>query len=233
MKLLTIQTGRAKEIGDPRASNPMDGPWTSALYKQQVNGSVEVTTSGLPGDDHVYEDHGGPDKAVLISAVEHYAYWQGTLGLKEMPHGGFGENFTTSGLLEWEVCISDTYRIGEHLKLQVTTARPPCWKLARRFRVMDLSQRMEETGRTGIFLRVLEEGNVRAGDQITLLERPNPDWTVARAYRIFRNVSSLLDEARQLFSLPGFSLQMHPHLKKFIAQGYSDNPEPRMIGPNA
>lgn len=233
MKLLTIQAGKAQQIGDPQASSPMDSAWTSALYKEQAAGPVEVTASGLPGDEHVYEGHGGPDKAVLISAVEHYAFWQETLGLEQMPHGGFGENFTTNGLLEWEVCIGDTYQVGEQIILQVTQARPPCWKLGRRYRVIDLPQQMEETGRTGIFLRVLEAGRAQAGDQITLLERPNPGWTAARAYQIYRDVASHLAEARQLLRLPGFSEHMRLELEKYISQGFTDDPAPRMIGPNA
>jgi MOSC domain-containing protein YiiM len=232
IKVLTVQSGQAEDIGDPTATDPMERLWTSAIYRKQINGPVWVSKEGLPDDEHVYEGHGGPEKAVLASAVEHYTHWQESLGLAQMPHGGFGENLTTQGLLENEACIGDIYRVSDGLIIQITQARPPCWKLSRRFRRFELSRLMEESGRTSIFLRVLEEGYVQAGDTITLLERPNPDWTVARAYSIYCSVATHLEEAHQLAVLPAFSEQMRPDLEEFLARGSSPDFTGRLVGPN-
>ena len=80
------------------------------------------------------------------------------------PHGGFGENFTIAGLSEQTACIGDTYQIGE-ARVQVSQPRGPCWKIARRWRIEDLTARVLATGRTGWYLRVLTEGPSRRGSR--------------------------------------------------------------------
>lgn len=126
--------------------------------------------------------HGGPDKAVLAYVAEHYSFWRKELRL-DLQYGAFGENFTISGLTENEVCIGDVYAVGEAV-VQVSQPRQPCSKLARRWKMDDLVQRVHTSGRTGWYFRVLKEGYVEGELPITLLERPFPKWTVFRAYEV-------------------------------------------------
>ena len=100
--------------------------------------------------------------------------------------GGFGENFTNTGMTEREVCVGDVFQCGE-LCLQVSQPRQPCWKLARRWRIKDLAARVERTGRTGWYFRMLNGGPVQAGVVLTLVKRPAPQWSIATANEIMHH----------------------------------------------
>lgn len=136
------------QVGKPEHREPVEGdtstkPWTTAFYKQPVDGPVQVAGAGLEGDGQAdLRHHGGPDKAVCVYSAEHFAYWRDDLGFgEEFGGGAFGENFTVAGLDESSVCIGDVWRIG-NVELQVTQPRQPCWKLARRWRLKDLTARV-------------------------------------------------------------------------------------------
>ncbi|MBC8008676.1 MAG: MOSC domain-containing protein [Burkholderiales bacterium] len=124
----------------------------------------------------------GPDKAINAYPADHYPVWKTELGL-DLPAGAFGENFTTFGLLETVACIGDIFRVGR-IVAQITQPGQPCWKLARKWRLKDFAARVEQTGRTGWYYRVLETGKVEAPDEFRLVERPHPEWTVATANAI-------------------------------------------------
>ena len=162
--ILSIQVGLPQILGSPLADDPAERTWRSAILKLPVPGSVLVGRTNLEGDGQAdLRLHGGEDKAVYAYPAEHYPLWQAELDLAELPYGGFGENLTVSGLLEFEVCIGDVYQAGE-VQLQVTQPRGPCWKLARRWGIPDLAVRFTQTGRTGFYLRVLQEGLLAAGN---------------------------------------------------------------------
>jgi MOSC domain-containing protein YiiM len=182
-KLLSIQ------VGTPQRYEGQAGekPWTTAFYKTPLSGAVRLGRMGLDGDrpaDRKY--HGGADKAVLAYAAAHYPLWRRELNRQEMTFGGFAENFTVQGLEEKTVCIGDTYRIGAVL-VQVSQPRQPCWKISRRWGIADLANRAHEALRIGWYLRVLREGSVEAGMTLELIERPCPQWTVARAFRVYND----------------------------------------------
>jgi MOSC domain-containing protein YiiM len=172
-------------VGLPRAY--MDGPgghersqvWTSGIAKHPVSGAVRVGTTNLAGDGQAdLSVHGGPDKAILGYASAHYPHWARDLGV-ELPAGAFGENLLIAGQDEDSVCIGDTYAIGSAV-LQVSQPRQPCWKLASRWGVPTLPALVERSGRGGWYLRVVQAGELEAGDQVELIGRPQPDWTVRR-----------------------------------------------------
>lgn len=138
----------------------------------------------LAGDAQTdLKHHGGVDKAANTFAAEHYPYWREKLDLPDMPYGGFGENFTITGLLESEVAIGDTFRIGT-ATVQVSQPRQPCWKLARRWGIKDLAVQVQTFGSTGWYFRVLEEGIVEAGQDFEWLDQPYPQWTITEANRL-------------------------------------------------
>lgn len=191
---------------------------TTAFVKQPSVGRVELGPVGLAGDEHVYEDHGGPDMALLAYPYEHYSYWT-DLGLDLSPAGAMGENLTTTGLLETEMHIGDIYDIGS-ARIQVSETRSPCFKLAARYGRKDLAVLMQDSGRTGVLFRVLECGEVGAGDTITLVWRDDTHaMTVAEAGRIMNVDRGDLAGARRLFATPGLGLLARRTLATRISQG--------------
>lgn len=201
-QILSIQVGRAQRLGSEDASAADQRAWTSAIFKDPVNGPVWFGRTQISGDEQAdLRVHGGPDKAVNLYPVEHLRAWAVELGLDEMPGGSFGENLTTTGLLEADVCIGDIFRAGEVL-LQVSQPRGPCWKLACRWNLPDLAIRADQTGRTGWYFRVLQEGHLQSGDRLELAERPNPVWTIHRAYSVLRAPALSPEDALALAALP-------------------------------
>ena len=214
--VVSVQVGRPRALGTPGAADPFDRPWTTGFFKEPVGGPVAVGPLGLAGDgvaDPV--NHGGPDKAVLAYPAGHYPGWRAELGLPDLPLGGFGENLSVAGLAEADVCVGDRWRVGS-ATLEVTQPRQPCWKLSRRWRVKDLSARVVETGRSGWYLRVVEPGEVAAGQGVVLVARPNPSWTVARANRVMHFGKYEPDESAALAAVPELSASWRAELLRRV-----------------
>lgn len=149
-------------------------PWNgrsvrTGIYKAPTEGRVRVRRLGLEGDEQAdLEAHGGPLKAVYAYPSEHYAFWRGELPGTPLPWGAFGENLTVAGMSEEGVRAGDRFRIGSAV-LAATKPRFPCYKLGIKFGRGDMVDRFLASGRTGFYLRVLEEGFLGAGDAITPL----------------------------------------------------------------
>jgi MOSC domain-containing protein YiiM len=205
MRLLSVQTGRPTRVGKPGAGDPMEREFTSAIWKVPVAGPTRVTRLGLEGDAVAdTRVHGGADQALLMYDGDHYPRWRAEWGVAELGAGGFGENLTVTGLSEETVCVGDVLEIGP-VRLQVTATRQPCATLARRHQRRDLVREVYETGRSGWYLRVLEEGTLEAGAPMHLLERPNPDWTVRAALLAYRDRTRHPERAAALVRCVGLS----------------------------
>ncbi len=231
--IASIQVGRPRERGTEGAADPMDRPWFSAFVKDPVTGPIALGTINLEGDDQADRvNHGGVDKAVLLYSSSHYPLWRAELGLPEIPHGGWGENFTIDGQAEPDVCIGDVYRMGDAV-VQVSQPRQPCWKLARRWRIKTLVVTTQNNGRTGWYCRVLKTGTVAPGDALEPIERPNPDWTISRANRIMHIDKRDLDAAAALAAVPELSANWKATLGKRAAKQEEVDPRRRLEGPDA
>lgn len=185
--LSSVQIGMPKDYGFEDAADTHDKPWTTGFYKMPIQGRVFAGKTNLSGDGQAdLKHHGGIDKAVLAYSADHYPEWRRQLALPDMPHGAFGENLTIAGLCEESVHIGDILRIGEAI-FEVSQPRQPCWKLARRWRMHELTGMVVRNGRSGWYLRVVEEGWIEANMPVDLLERPNPDWSIARANKILHH----------------------------------------------
>lgn len=196
VKIVSIQVGRPRRIESER------GAWTSAFIKEPVSGPVRLGELNLQGDQQAdLESHGGPDQAVLGYSAGHYPRWREELARPDFTHGAFGENFTIEGLDESLVCIGDVYESGE-ITIQVTNPRGPCWKISRRHGIPDLTARVQQTSRTGWYYRVLREGDVEAGQMLTLIDRPHPEWTIACASAVLYGRERDAEALEALFSLP-------------------------------
>jgi MOSC domain-containing protein YiiM len=229
--VVSIQVGKPRKLGREGAIEPMDRPWESAIFKSPVVGPVWLGKENLQGDGQADpKHHGGPERAVLAYAEEHYTFWRHALNLPDMTEGSLGENFVVAGITEKDVCIGDVYSIGEAL-IQVSQPRLPCWKLARRWKVKDLALQAQITGRTGWFFRVLKEGFVEPGQALDLVDRPYPEWTVeaVNSIRHSRDVSN--ETLLRLASCPLLADSWRAALVA-KANGATENVEGRVIGNN-
>lgn len=147
---------------------------TTAIYKDPIAGRIALSKLNLDCDRQAdLRVHGGTSKAVYCYPVEHYDYWKMELPDRELPWGIFGENFTIDGLFEDSVHIGDRFSAGS-TELVVTQPRLPCYKLGVRFEAEDMVRRFLASRRTGFYLAVSREGDVGAGDEITVIDRhPN------------------------------------------------------------
>ena len=162
---------------------PNDAFRSAITNKKTLAGPVFVTRAGIEGDEQGNKaTHGGPDQALHQYPIDHYAAWRRELP-ELAPHltapGAFGENLSTLDMSETTVCLGDVYRCGT-ARLQVSRTRHPCWRLNVRFGYPRMSHRVQDSGRMGWYLRVLEEGSLGAGDALVLEHRPHPDWPLAR-----------------------------------------------------
>jgi len=165
------------------------GEVPSGIRKLPVGGRVAVGRLGLAGDGQGdLTVHGGLEKAVYVYSFDHYAPWSRELGRGDLAPGAFGENLTVEGMVETAVRIGDIYRFGTTV-LQVTKPRSPCFKLVARMGLPDFQKTFLASGRVGFYCRVLEEGDVAAGDPIGRISTPPDALTV-------------LQEARRLWGEP-------------------------------
>ncbi|MGO1072346.1 MOSC domain-containing protein [Lysobacter sp. CA199] len=206
----------------------------SAIAKTRFEGRVRIGEMGVDGDEQGDRRvHGGPDKAVHHYPRDHYALWREEIGehpLLEAP-GAFGENFSSHGLTEAQVCLGDRYRIGDAW-LEVSQGRQPCWKLNDRFGVADMARRVQASGRTGWYYRVIQAGEIAAGDTLTLIERPWPQWTLQRIATMLYTRTLDMDELRAALALP-----LVPSWRKLVetrlARGAVEDWRSRIEGPVA
>lgn len=224
-------TGKVKKLGDPNGSSPMDKPWESGMFKKEREEKIWLGKTGLAGDEVAdLKNHGGPEKAVFAYPAIHYGYWKETLQLPEIGMGGMGENLAVRFMDEGNVCIGDTYEFGEAV-IQVSQPRQPCWKPARRYRILDFALKIQQSGKTGWYFRVLKEGFVQGGTGLKLVERPYPEWTIARSNEVMHVKKNDLKLAEQLLSCELLAPNWKRTLMKRLS-GEESAVEKRVYGPN-
>lgn len=143
----------------------------TGIFKFSVDEPIFLDTEDVE-NDHVIDRryHGGVDKACYLYSANHYKYWQKLYPELEMPWGMFGENLTVEGLDESNINIGDVFKIGDSI-VQATQPRQPCFKLEFRFGDKKIVRKFVESGYSGVYVRVLKKGTVKAGDSILPLEK--------------------------------------------------------------
>lgn len=170
--VLSLNVGLPKVIGTRRGA-----PVLSAIHKEPVDGRLPVRGVNVDGDLQAdLSVHGGPDKAIYAYATEDLAWWSEELG-RAVPAGMMGENLTTQGIDCTGAVIGERWRSGD-LLLEVCQPRLPCFKLGLHFDDPRMLKRFTQASRPGAYLRIVEEGEVGAGDTIEIVDRPDHGVTV-------------------------------------------------------
>jgi len=168
-------------VGLPREVEWRNEIVQTSIFKEPVTGRVRVDRLNIEGDRQSdLTVHGGVEKAVYVYPSEHYEFWRKELPNFDLPWGAFGENLTTSGLVEDDVRIGDRFAIGS-AELVVTQPRMPCFKLTIRFGRADMIKRFYRSRRSGFYFAVAKEGEIEAGDGIVLLSRDDDAITIVEA----------------------------------------------------
>ena len=199
MKLISLNVGR------PRLVVSKGEPVSTGIFKEPVSGPVMLRTLNLDGDRQAdLTVHGGISKAVYAYPLEHYEFWKSELPEMELPYGMFGENFTTTGLLESSVNVGDRFRVGE-AELMITEPRLPCYKLGIKFGRTDIIRKFLQSRRTGLYFAVVKEGKVKAGDDIELLSRDANNITIADVTRLYAFEKDDIETLRRAVKLEALS----------------------------
>jgi MOSC domain-containing protein YiiM len=200
-EISSVQTGKVAPLGPEKVP--------SGMAKTRRDGAVAVGALGLDGDAQAdLSVHGGPDKAVYGYAGSRYAEWA-----RDLPRhaakflgGGMGENLTIAGMDERALCVGDVHAIGSAL-LQVCQPRQPCFKLALYYDDVLLPRAMVKSGRSGWYYRVLQPGTLKAGDAVSLADRPHPDFAFTRLVEIVYHGGASREELRRMTAMDGLALQ--------------------------
>src|SRR5262247_1420541 len=176
--VLSVNVGRAREF------DYNGRPARSAIWKSPVTGRIAVRGVNLAGDDQAdRQAHGGPDKVVYAYAVEDARWWEQEFG-RSLARAEFGENLTTEGIEVNDALVGERWQIGT-VVLEVSEPRIPCWRLGVRMNDKLFPRHFTEALRPGAYFRVVVEGEVGAGDEIRVVERPDHGLTIRDVFRIY------------------------------------------------
>src|SRR5712671_3625850 len=198
-QLLSVNTGL-----------PRDSEWKgrtvhTAIWKDPVRGRCRVGRLNLDGDGQGdLAGHGGEQRAVFVYQIESYRYWQEQLKRADFVHGQFGENFTVEGLPDDEVCIGDRYRIGSAL-FEVTQPRVTCYRVGIRMNEPRMPALLTSSGRPGFYFRVLQEGEVGAGDEIVKAGEAKERMTVAEINALLYSPNHARDRLERALRIAALS----------------------------
>ena len=199
MKVLSVHVGSLQEM--LRNGKKIQ----TGIFKQPTEGPIEVKQLGLEGDQQANKKlHGGVYKAICVYPSEHYDLWKEELRNPGLSFGDFGENLTTAGLMEGDICLGDRLRIGS-VEIVVTQPREPCITLNARLDKKDLSARIRKSGRSGFYCSVEREGTIENGDSIEHISRDENKVSVSDFNRIINGeteVADIIFRASKIDALP-------------------------------
>lgn len=199
MKLLTVNVSKVKEI------THRDKVVRTGIFKEPAEGRLHLASLNLDGDEQAdLKGHGGPNRAVYVYTRENYDYWSAELGRDDFGHAQFGENFTVEGMLEDDVHVGDSFRIGT-ATVQVTQPRVPCYKLGIKMGDPTFVKTFLASCRVGFYLRVLEEGEVGSGDEIELVSEDPERMTVRDICHLYYFDRTNVDDRRRALRIDALS----------------------------
>lgn len=216
MELLSINIGMPKPID-------MNGEMvTTGICKTPVDGPMMLRAGGLEGDGvGNTRHHGGPDQAVFAYASEHYDHWSKTYGRDDLAFGLMGENLTVRGWVDEDVCVGDTYRVGRAV-VQVTGPRIPCGKLEHRVGAKGFAKQYADDRRFGLYMRVLEEGEINTGDEVTLIKKSPSGFGVIEAGELLLYRPKDVEGMRRALAVEGLAVRFREKFQQRIAAAEAD-----------
>lgn len=218
----------AINIGKPQFVPYKNKEIATGIHKHPIDGALFLSWENFKGDGQAdLVHHGGREKAVCVYPFEHYAYWEQELG-QALTFGAFGENLTIRGCVEAEVCIGDIFELGEAI-VEVSQPRQPCFKLSVKYDRPDMPLKVQETGYTGFYFRVLREGFVAKSDGLKRIFAHPKAITVAYANRIMHGEKELLAGILQLLEVDKLSVSWRATLLKRLEGQVTDTRE-RLTG---
>jgi len=217
-------------VGKPKERWPGKPP--SAIAKFDTNGTQQLIETGFLSDKQAdLSVHGGPDKAVHHYPADHYSVWQAKKFESSFAFrpGGFGENISTAGIVENDVCLGDIFELGT-ARVQISQGRQPCWKLNMHTRVPEMAALLQKSGKTGWYYRVLQQGEVKTGDQLHLVDRPVPNWPLDRLIDARFDKDLPQELAAELAQIPELAKNWRAYFAKRAASDFIENQAPRLVG---
>ncbi|MBG4610356.1 MOSC domain-containing protein [Pseudomonas aeruginosa] len=208
------------------------GGLVSAIDKLPVEQEFWLGHDGLPGDEQAdIRHHGGLERALHHYPAEHYRYWRKRHPLNRWQLPAFGENISTYGITEAEVCIGDQFHWGDAL-LEVSQPRSPCYRQGQRWNLPELPDELQSGGRGGGFYRVLRSGMVTPGDELKLVQRHYPELTVARLLQWYFGDPLEPLGLRQMMACDALSQRWRKTAAKRLSSGVVEDWGPRLRGPS-
>jgi ferredoxin-NADP reductase/MOSC domain-containing protein YiiM len=202
---------------------PRDVTWQgktvhTGIWKAPVKGARMVRRLNIDGDGQGdLAGHGGERRAVYVYQIDSYRYWQNQLGRNDFVYGQFGENFTVDGLSDAEVCIGDRYRIGGAL-FEVTQPRVTCYRLGIRMNQPEMAALLVKHGRPGFYFRVLEEGEVEAGDEIARVASGPESMSVSEIDALLYMPGHSRDQLERALRIPTLSAGWRRSFEALLTQ---------------
>ncbi|WP_059102965.1 MOSC domain-containing protein [Shouchella shacheensis] len=186
----------------------------TGICKENVD-EVYLAKEGFRGDGVAdLKNHGGFERAVCLYSAEHYPFWEKECQAK-LPPSAFGENLTVAGMTEKDVCIGDVFQAGDAV-IQVTQGRVPCKTIDRRTGLGGHFKRIVETGYTGYFCKVLEEGIIRADSNIRLVEQDGTGISVLRAHRLYFQQEKDCEGVAALLEVHALAEKWRRHFRRLL-----------------
>ena len=192
----------------------------SGIFKKPVTGKIFLDVLGLQGDgsaDPVH--HGGPDKAVCAYPADYFPYWEKVTG-KKLSYGAFGENLSLTGLSETKIHIGDVFSLGE-AEVQCSQPRQPCHKLNKIFEFQEMACRIQKTGFSGWYFRVLKPGWVEPGVALKLVAQGDRRVTVDAANDLRHNNKKDIEKLREILIIAALSDSWREYFSKALAKLYT------------
>ncbi|HET9236543.1 MAG TPA: MOSC domain-containing protein [Oligoflexus sp.] len=210
MKIVSIQ------VGLPKAIEFRGRTITTGIFKNPVNGPVLVEATNLRGDKQAdLTVHGGIDKAVYGYSLDAYSWWQQERPQDELQPGAFGENLTIDSLHEDQIFVGDTFEVGTAV-LQAVQPRLPCYKLGIKFNDKSVVRTFMESGRPGVYFRVLKVGTIEAGDEFKLTDSDQVKVSILKLFSLYSRTEVDRKELANILQNQALATDMREQLTKLL-----------------
>ncbi|HEY3372648.1 MAG TPA: MOSC domain-containing protein [Prolixibacteraceae bacterium] len=188
----------------------------TGIYKHEVENPIYLGSEDVE-NDHVIDRryHGGEEKACYLYSADHYPFWKQKYPQLKWEWGMFGENLTVSGLNESEIHIGDSFQIGEAI-IQVTQPRQPCFKLGVRFGTQKVVNEFWDSSFPGVYVRILQAGQVTKGDQLTLIESNPESLSIEQVFSLFGKNTKDIESLTKAIADPFLAQSCRKDLQKIL-----------------